>query len=57
MNWNVHGVQQAEWTKDDDSWRKKLEKMKFNGVVSNVEGGIGGMMDGDDDDGSVNGWQ
>ena len=32
--------------------------MKFNGVVSNVEGGIGGMMDGDDDeDGSVNGWQ
>ena len=31
---------------------KKLEKLKFNGVVSNVEGGIGKMMDGDDyDDG------
>ena len=32
----------------------KVGKMKFYGVISNVEGGIGGMMDGDDDeDGSV----
>ena len=29
---------------------EKLEKLKFNGVVSNVEGGIGEMMDGDDDE-------
>ena len=28
----------------DDSCGKKLENLKFNRVVSNVEGGIGGMM-------------
>ena len=33
---------------------EKIGNNEFNGVVSNVEGGIGGMMDGDDDeDGSV----
>ena len=44
VNWNVYGVQQAEWDDSDLSWRKKLETLKFNGVVSNVEGGIGKMM-------------
>ena len=29
VNWSVYGVQQAEWTKDDSSWRKKIGNIEI----------------------------